>query len=191
MSLTLGVPALFAQVYRAGAAAEVIFTHPDTTGQCLRCVTSGRFDAYLTGGFRNDAGSQGAQYYATPRLNALKFFVAMALLHHGSPHPFWGGMLQRLGQRNCSLIRCDPDLSQTLKLKTFDEVLAGALPDQTFVDETIWRPQHPEHPTTGYPHACPDCGGTGDLHNAIGSCGNTLERVRAARMAAQSKRQPS
>lgn len=190
LALTMGVPALYAQVYRRGAAAEVVFTHPDSTHQCARCILSRRFDAFLRDGFRNDVGSDGAQVYATPRLNALKLFASLALLHHGSPHPFWGSMLERIGQRNCALIRCDPDVGTRLNLPVFDQVLAGATAGQTFVDETIWRPQHPENPANGYNYSCPDCGGTGNLLDSIGRFSDTRQLVRTARLAAPLGRKP-
>jgi molybdopterin/thiamine biosynthesis adenylyltransferase/proteasome lid subunit RPN8/RPN11 len=181
LALTMGAPALFAQVYRRGAAAEIVFTHPDTTRQCARCILSGRFKAYLNNRFQNDASSDGAQYYATPRLNATKFLVAMAMLHHGSDHPYWGSMLLRIGQRNCVQIRCDPDVAMTLKLPNFDQAFAGAAPGQTFMDETIWRQQHPENRTSGYAHDCPDCGGTGNLLDSVGRFADTRAFVRKAK----------
>jgi proteasome lid subunit RPN8/RPN11 len=190
LALNFGLPALAAQVYRAGAAAEIVFTHPDTTRQCMRCILSQRYKAYLQDGFRNNASSDGAQYVATIRLNATKFFVAMSLLHHGTDHSFWASMLARIGQRNCIQIRCDPDLAQSLGLQNFDHAFAGASPDQIFTDETIWRPQHPENRANGYAYDCPDCGGTGDLRDSIGRFGDTGEHVRNANPKPELKRSP-
>jgi proteasome lid subunit RPN8/RPN11 len=173
IGLNLGLPALSAQVYKGGSAAEIVFTHPETTRQCMRCILSRRYAAYLENGFQNDGTTQGAQYIATPRLNATKLPITMALLHHGSSHPFWGPMLARIGQRNCLQIRCNPDVAQTIGLTNFDEAFAGADPEQTFFDETIWRPQHPESLANGYDYDCPDCGGGGDLRAAIGKFADT------------------
>ena len=77
-------------------------------------------------------------------------------------------MLERIGQRNCIQIRCDPDVAQTLGLPNFDQAFAGANSGQLFMDETIWRVQHPESRATGYAYDCPDCGGGSDLRAAVG-----------------------
>jgi proteasome lid subunit RPN8/RPN11 len=166
LGLNFQLPTLAAQVYRGGRGAEIVFMHPGTTKQCNRCILSHRYSAYLEGGFQNDATTAGAQYIATPRLNATKLIIAMAILHHGTPHPFWGPLLTRIGQRNCIQIRCDPDFAQTLGLSNFDEAFAGTSSDQVFFDETIWRRQHPENLANGYEYNCPDCGGTGNLRLA-------------------------
>jgi proteasome lid subunit RPN8/RPN11 len=173
LGLRFQLPTLAAQVYRCGSGAEIVFMHPLTTHQCIRCVLSNRYAAYLTHGFQNDATTAGAQYIATPRLNATKLTVAMAILHHGTPHPFWGPLLARIGQRNCIQIRCDPNISEELGLFNFDEALSGGKAEQIFFDETIWRPQHPENISNGYTYNCPDCGGTGDLRLAVAKFGDT------------------
>lgn len=173
LGLQFGLPTLEAQVYRKGCGAEIAFVHPDVHLQCIRCILSARYNSYLVGHFQNDAVSKGAQYFATPRLNATKLAIAMAMLHHGSQQPFWTSMIKRMGQRNFVQIRCDPDITSTLGLPNFDQAFAGAKGDQLFFDETIWRPQHPENIENGYSVTCPDCGGTGRLTDAIGKFGDT------------------
>lgn len=177
LALKFAIPALAAQVYRGGSAAEIVFTHPETTNQCMRCILSQRYDAYLNRGFQNDATSQGSQYSASIRLNATKFVVAMALLHHGSPQRYWGPMLSRIGQRNCIQIRCDPDVETSLGLHNFSKAFAGASPDRLFCDETVWLPQHPENRANGYSYVCPDCLGTGDLMDSMGRVEETTELI--------------
>jgi proteasome lid subunit RPN8/RPN11 len=181
LALHFAVPALAAQVYRGGRAAEIVFTHPATTNQCIRCVLSQRYRAFIEEGFKNDATSEGSQYFATVRLNAAKLFIAMALLHHGSDHGFWGPMLARIGQRNCAQIRCDPDLATTLGLQNFQKAFAGASPDRLFCDETVWLPQHPENRQNGYTYNCPDCLGIGNLLESMGRFEDTRELVRRTR----------
>jgi proteasome lid subunit RPN8/RPN11 len=180
LGLKLGIPALSAQVYGGGAGAEIVFSVPGATRQCLRCILSQRYAAYIERGFENDATSEGSHYFATPRLNATKLFVAMSILHFGSRHKFWGPMLSRIGQRNCIQIRCDPDLQRKLGLDNFDKVFAGALNDRLFCDETIWLPQHPENKATGYPSDCPDCGGTGNLEDSKGRVPDTRALIPAS-----------
>ena len=171
--LNFGLPTLCAQVYAEGRAAEITFTYPGVTPACHRCILSARYDAYLKNGFVNNVTSNGTPIFATTRLNAIKGFVAMALLHHGRGHPRWGGMLQRIGNRNLIQVRLDPDVESVLGIQNFGQALAGANGDQLFFDETIWRPQLQECPATGYAVPCPDCGGTGDLRFAIARFANT------------------
>jgi hypothetical protein len=76
-------------------------------------------------------------------------------------------MLSRIGKRNLVQLRMDPDLGETLGMGVFDRVFEGADKDRLFFDEVVWLPQDQESQDTGYP-PCPDCGGTGDLRDAIG-----------------------
>jgi hypothetical protein len=171
LALQFSVPSLCAQVYGAGGrAAEVTFTHPDTTPACHRCLLRSRYDAYLHRGFRNDVTSDGVPIGSTSRLNALKFFIAMALLHHGTEHPRWGRLLQRIGTRNLIQLRMHPDVD----LPVFDRVFAGADRNRILCDDAVWLPQRPDHPQNGFP-ACPDCGGKGDLRSAAGTFRDTRE----------------
>lgn len=168
LALQFGVASVCAQVYREGRGAEVTFTHPEVTPACHRYVLNGRYRAYLQEGFRNDVTSDGSPIGTTGRLNAAAFFVAMALLHHGTDHPRWGRMLSRIGNRNLVQLRMHPDL----ELPVFDRVYSGADRTRMFCDDTVWLPQLADSPATGYP-ACPDCGGTGDLRAAIGTFADT------------------
>jgi hypothetical protein len=68
----------------------------------------------------------GTPITATSQLNALKGFVALALLHHGSSHPCRGGLLARIGEPNLVQIRLDPDVAGAVGLKVFDRILAAA-----------------------------------------------------------------
>jgi ThiF family protein len=168
LALQFGLPSLCAQVYFEGRGAEVTFTYPGITPACHRCILSSRYDAFLKEGYHNTVTSNGTPIFATTRLNALKGFVALALLHHGTSHPRWGGLLTKIGKRNLVQIRMDPDLA----LSTFERVLEGADQSSILFDETVWRPQNQEGIDTGY-SPCPDCGGTGDLRDAIGTFEDT------------------
>ena len=160
-----GVPTLCAQVYAQGRGVELTFTYPGVTPACHRCILRTRYEAYLEQGYENTVRSDGTPISSTTRLNATKFVLAMALLHHGTTHPRWGRLLERIGNRNLVQLRLDPDLA----LPVFERVLAG---DRIFFDEAVWLPQQPEGPAVGRA-ACPDCGGTGDLRLAIGSIADT------------------
>ena len=167
LALNLGLPSLCAQVYQEGRGAELTFTYPGITSACHRCMLSSRYKAYAEG-FQNNVTSDGTPIFATTRLNALKGFVAMALLHHGTNHPRWGALLKRIGNRNLLQIRMDPDL----QLKVFERVFGGGDSERILFDDVVWLPQKPENPASGTP-ACPDCGGTGELRKAIGTFTDT------------------
>jgi hypothetical protein len=168
LALHFGLPSLCAQVYPEGRGAEVTFTYPGVTPACHRCALSSRYKAYLADGYRNRVTSDGTPIFATARLNALKGFLALALLHHGSDHPRWGGLLARIGARNLVQVRMDPDLP----LGVFDRVFGGGDRERILFDDVVWLPQKPDGPATGFP-ACPDCGGTGDLCQARGTFADT------------------
>lgn len=172
IAMQFGLPSLCAQVYREGRGAEITFTYPGVTPACHRCILSSRYRHFLENGQRNDVTSHGTPIFATARLNAIKGFIALAILHHGTNHPRWGAMLSRIGKRNLVQVRMDPDFADTLGVGTFNRVFEKADQNRLFFDETVWLPQDEECPETGYPK-CPDCGGTGDLRNAIGSLQST------------------
>ncbi len=167
VGLQFGVPTLCAQVYADGRGAEISFTYPGLTPACHRCMLGSRYEAYLTQGYTNTVTSDGTPISSTTRLNSTKLFVALALLHHGTAHPRWGRMLERIGNRNLVQLRLDPDLA----LPVFERVLCGDR-DRTFSDEAVWLPQEPEGSVTGRT-PCPDCGGAGDLRSSIGSFTDT------------------
>ncbi len=173
LALHLGLPSLCAQVYREGRGAEITFTYPGVTPACHRCILSSRYRYYLEQGLANDVTSDGTPIFATTRLNAIKGFVMLALLHHGNDHPRWGSLLTRIGKRNLIQLRMDPDFTETMGMTVFDRVFGGGDQSRILFDEVVWLPQDQECPEAGYAYHCPDCGGTGDLRNTIGSCGDT------------------
>jgi hypothetical protein len=167
LALNFGLPSLCAQVYAEGRGAEVTFTHPEVTRACHRCILQSRYDAYLLRGFRNTTTSSGTPFYATARLNAIKQWIALALLHHNSAHPRWSGMLGRIDQRNLAQLRLDPDSD----LPGVQQAFLGADPLRLFSDEAVWLPQNPTAGSDGEP--CPDCYGSGDLRASIGLLGES------------------
>lgn len=172
VGLQFGVPTLCAQVYAEGRGAEITFTHPGITPACHRCILRSRYEAFLKEGFVNTVTSDGTPVSSTTRLNSTKLFVALALLHYGTAHRRWGHILERIGNRNLIQLRLDPDLA----LPVFERVLSGDR-GRIFSDEAVWLPQQPECPATGR-EPCPDCGGSGDLREAIGSFTDTRVRSR-------------
>lgn len=173
LALKFGIPSLCGQVYREGRGAEITFTYPGVTPACHRCALSSRYRHYLEAGGRNDVTSDGTPIFATARLNAIKGFVALAMIHHGSQHPRWGRMLARIGKRNLIMIRLDPDFASTIGIATFDNVFANADQNRLFFDEVVWLPQEPENPETDCEFCCPDCRGTGDLRQRVGTIEDT------------------
>lgn len=98
----------------------------------------------------------------------MKGFLALALLQHGSPHPRWGKLLERIGSRNLVQIRMDPDLD----VPAFARVFGGGDQERILFDDVVWLPQKPDCLANGFP-TCPDCGGTGDLRNIRGTFADT------------------
>lgn len=180
LALNLGLPSLCAQVYREGRGAEITFTYPGLTPACHRCILASRYRAYLAEGYHNQVTSHDTPIFATTRLNAAKGFIALALLHHRagtSPTVAanrFADLAARIGNRNLVQIRMDPDLSDVLLIRTFDRVFSGSDQDSLLFDETVWRPQDPERGGGGA-KPCPDCGGTGDLRDAVGTFTDTRE----------------
>lgn len=174
IALNFGIPSLCAQVYKEGRGAEITFTYPGVTPACHRCILSSRYRHFLEEHNENDVTSHGTPIFATAQLNAIKGFLSLAMIHHGSSHPRWGNTLKQIGNRNLIQLRLDPEISETLGLKVFDRVFEQADQQRLFFGEPVWLPQKQECPENGYPH-CPDCGGTGDLRNAIGKFTDTCK----------------
>jgi molybdopterin/thiamine biosynthesis adenylyltransferase/proteasome lid subunit RPN8/RPN11 len=185
LALHLGLPSLCAQVYREGRGAEVTFTYPGLTPACHRCILARRYEAFAEG-FKNDVTSDGTPIFATSRLNAIKGYIALCLLHYrddraaGDRRDRFADLAARIGNRNLVQIRMDPDLADTVGIKTFDKVFKGSDLGSLFFDEAVWRPQDPESGQDGGTR-CPDCGGTGDLRTSMGSFADTRESLRGIR----------
>ena len=163
LALKYGTPYLAAMMYKAGAAAELIFTYPGVTESCPRCLLGSRFEKYENG-FENDVDSSACTIFATERMNALKGYIAlMLLMYHEAPDSIYNDMLDSVKNRNFVQIRLTPNLKEVLGIGVFDRVFAGA-ERYTFMDETVWIPQKPDHPSNGY-DTCKLCGGTGHLED--------------------------
>ena len=161
LALKYGTPYLAAMMYKAGAAAELIFVYPGVTESCPRCLLGSRFEKYENG-FKNDVDSSACTIFATERMNALKGYIAlMLLMYHEAPGNVFNDMLDSVKDRNFVQIRLNPNVKDILGIGIFDRVFTGA-EGYTFMDETVWIPQKPDHPSNGY-ETCKLCGGTGHL----------------------------
>jgi hypothetical protein len=109
LGLHLGLSTVCAQEYREGRGAEITFTVPGITPACHRCITSSRYKAHLTDGYRNDVTSAGAPIFAAQMLNAAIGHIVLAVAHHGTDHPRFGNLISRFGKRSLILLRMDPD----------------------------------------------------------------------------------
>lgn len=164
LALKYGIPYLAAMMYKGGAAAELIFVYPGVTESCPRCLLRDRFEKYERG-FQNDVSSDACPIFATERMNALKGYLAlMLLMYREAPGSPFDRMLDEVKDRNFVEIRLTPHLKDSeLGIGLFDRVLAGA-ERYTYMDETLWIPQHPDRPEFGE-KPCLLCGGTGDLRS--------------------------
>lgn len=173
VALHLGLPALYAQLYREGRGVEITFTHPDVTPACSRCTLRSRYVSFLSGS--HQAGeSAGCPIFCTTFLNALKGFVAMALLHHDTDHPRWGALLSRIGSRNLVISRTDPDFGAALGWNLFDTTMPAS--SKILFGETLWLPQEPDSGSNGFSR-CPECLGTGHLRDRIGRIPDTRQML--------------
>jgi proteasome lid subunit RPN8/RPN11 len=163
LALKYGSPYLAAMMYKSGAAAELIFVYPGVTESCPRCLLGSRFEKYENG-FENDVDSSACPIFATERMNALKGYIAlMLLMYHEAPGNIYNDMLDSVKNRNFVQIRLTPNVKDVLGIEVFDRAFEGAQ-RYTFMDETVWIPQKPDHPSNGY-DTCKLCGGTGHLEH--------------------------
>ena len=175
LSMKFGIPYIGAAMYRKGLAAEVIFTYPGVTRSCPRCMLESRYNAYENEGYENDVTSAGCPTFATERLNTTIGFISlMILMYREAPDSVYNRMLDGVRNRNFVWIRLSPYLNTSeLGIDFFNRVFAS--PDvrkYTFMDETLWIPQHPNSWKTGE-KPCPLCGGIGDLNHLKGRCSDT------------------
>lgn len=179
LALHLGVPMVAAQVYGQGHGVEVSFHVPDHSVACGRCVLGSRYRAHLNEAYSNTVTSHGTPLWATERLNELKAQIVLAIIHGigtgtDRDHPAttrYTELLRRVATHNLVQVRLEPEAN----LPAFGRAFANADKDRLITDDTLWLPQEPENPTTGY-DPCGDCGGTGDLTACIGTFDDTRLR---------------
>ena len=176
LALKYGIPYLAAMMYEGGAAAELIFVYPGVTESCPRCLLRNRFEKYENG-FVNDVDSSACPIFATERMNAIKGYVAlMLMMYQEEPSSMFNSMLDEVKDRNFVEIRMNPHLKESkLGIGLFDRVLESAS-RYTYMDETLWVPQHPDRPEFGE-KPCLLCGGTGDLRSLQAKWENTDTRT--------------
>lgn len=173
LGLQFGVTTICAQEYKEEVGAEVTYTVPGITPACHRCITASRYRAYLAEGFTNDVTSHGAPIFAAEYLNAVLGHIVLAVVHHGTNHPLWGNVVQRLGDKNLLRMRMHPDFDLRFG-DTFarrHEGVAGI--DNLFMLDTLFLPQSPDCGQSASRPVCPDCNGSGNLFDAMGTFDDT------------------
>ena len=174
LGLHFGLPTVCAQEYQEGRGAEITYTVAGATPACHRCITASRYRAYLADGYRNSVTSNGAPIFSAQMLNSALGYVLLAVAHHGTKHPRFGGMVTRLKDRNLILLRMDPDFDAFLGRPTFSRRLAGACqPDAFFMMDALFLKQSPDCGQSEHRPVCPDCGGKGDLQRSVGTFPDT------------------
>lgn len=174
VALHFGIPSIAAQMYQNGTGAELSFTIPGVTPACHRCVLESRYRAYLQDNFMNTTTSEGSPAFCADRINASLGTLTLMILHHNSAYPRWQQMLEEVGHRN--LIQFD--LMPQTPLPIFHRVYKQADQERIFFDNTVWLPQKQDHPDSNGFAICPDCKGTGDLRDAIGTFEKDLYNMR-------------
>jgi hypothetical protein len=163
LGLHFGIPTICAQEYHEGRGAEISFTMPGITPACHRCVTASRYRAYMEEGYQNAVTSEGASVFAADFLNGAIGHILMAVVYHGTGHSRFGTWIREFGDRNLIQLRMDPGFVPARDgLRGHSSDLSVML-DSVFLSQTPDRGQHPNRPR------CPDCGGTGDLRDAVRS----------------------
>lgn len=175
LGLQFGLPTVCAQEYKDGLGAEVTYTVPGLTPACHRCMTASRYKAYLEDDFANDVTSHGAPIFGAEYLNGVLGHIVLALAFHGTNHPHWGEVIERLGNRNLLRMRMHPNFDQHFG-NTFARRHEGAAcPDSLFMLDTLFLAQTPDCGQSAARPTCPDCGGTGKLTEAIGAFADTRD----------------
>jgi hypothetical protein len=158
LALKLKKPAIFAMMYERARCCEVTFTIPGVTPGCHRCATSSRYEAYLAREYSNDVTSDGSLIFQTHAINSIIGMLALAILHNDEPGYEFSEWFGSKWDRNLLQLRLSPKYGSNL----FQRVFAAP---QAFCFDTVWQRIEPECPPKYAP--CPDCGGSGDLKNAI------------------------
>jgi hypothetical protein len=180
LGLNFGLATICAQEYIDGRGAEITYTVPGVTPACHRCITASRYRAYLQQNYFNVVTSEGAPIFAAEFLNAVLGHILLAVAHYGSKNSRWGDMIARLGNRNLIRIRMDPDFDKYFG-DTFAKRHAGAKgAESLFMLDCLFVPQTADCGQSKSRPVCPDCLGTGDLRDAMGTFTDTLDMRREA-----------
>ena len=165
LAIKYGVPYLAAQIFAGGKGHEVIFSYPDVTTSCPRCMLESRYRNILSSPNAAGSGSsEGAAVCVTDHLNAIKSYMALNILCYNEPKTPYYRVLDRFADRNYLMTKCAGDFSSP----AFEPVeqLERVETDLSFPFLTIAVGQTPEPD-------CPLCGGKGVLKSMKGSIANT------------------
>lgn len=167
LAVKYGTPFLQGLVYRHGTVAEIVFSYPGVTPACPRCCLTSRYEAYAKGQVKQEANvSSDCPISATAILNAYKLEVLQELLFWGEESPY-GDRLARHAHTNLLMVRLAEELPPVLQGSAFDRATRDRQ-GQAVVGGVLWDTIIPDHPRTNGAPACPLCGGTGNLINAVG-----------------------
>ena len=166
LSVKYGIPYLAAQIFAGGTGHEVIFSYPNVTKACPRCMLESRYRKALTSQDSGTGSSAGAAICVTDYLNAIKTYVALSMLCYEEKATPYYHALDKLADRNYLMTRC----SEALKAPAFEplDALAEQEGDLSFPYATIAVGQTPEAD-------CPLCGGTGRVETREGKISDTRE----------------
>ncbi|MBB1502705.1 ThiF family adenylyltransferase [Propioniciclava sp. MC1683] len=152
VGLKTGLPAVFADLFHGAAAGAVAFVAPGITLACHRCWVGPRYAHYERGG-ANSVTSEGAEIWATSRINALKTRLSLLLLQAADDQ------LLALASTPTAVVKLRADVEETIgfgAFRRFEERIPEELRPSLALDTTLWLPVTPKAD-------CPECGGTGDL----------------------------
>jgi hypothetical protein len=153
------VPTIFALMYAKARCAEITFMVPGLTPTCHRCAVSGRYNAYLNEGFKNNVTSTGSTNFHTQYLNSAIGLLALALLHRNTKGFEFSNWFGEKWEKNLIQLRTSPFYESKLFEKTFENN------NRVFCFDSVWQTITPDCPPQY--SRCPDCGGYGDLRKGV------------------------
>lgn len=169
LAMKYGTPFMAPQIYAGGVGAEIVFSYPDVTPSCPRCVLKSRYDAYKNG-YKNTVTSECTPISAIAHANALEGQIALMLLLYHEGDNRYATMLDKVSNRNLALIKMSPDAENVLGINLFHDAVDDVY---SFFGEVVWIPQVPVSEANGFDEDCPLCHGSGDLTTLIGKITDT------------------
>jgi len=163
LSLRYGKPAVWAGYYEKSHCAEIVFTIPGVTPACFRCAVSPRYIMQNESKEEIKVSSNCNTIFHSQLLDSIVGMLIMAILHNDIPGYEFSGWFGKNWDRNLLQIKVHPGYG-TEEGSLFQRTFAPT-EGRAFTFNTIF--QKIEHECPPKYDACPDCGGTGNLRNAI------------------------
>jgi len=166
LALRYQKPAIWAGYYERSQCAEIMFTIPGVTPACFRCAVSDRYvkQAASSGGI--SISSSCNTMFHSMLVDSFVGMLTMAILHNDTVGFEFSNWFGTRWDRNLILFNVHPT-TDTIQGAYFRERMSLPTEGRGFNFNAIWQQIKEETHANGYGYNCPDCGGTGDLRNAL------------------------